>query len=74
MVGKTGMVPLILNPIYTFHSRYVFIGYIYDGSLFSGDNWMYPYQRTPMGIPYVSPIIPKNPIQEHQPKKKVHAR
>ena len=22
----------------------------------SGDSWMYPYQRTPMGNPYVSPI------------------
>ena len=22
----------------------------------SGDNWMYPYQRTPIGNPYVSPI------------------
>ncbi len=22
----------------------------------SGDSWMYPYQRTPMGIPYVSPL------------------
>ena len=39
----------------------------------SGDNWMYPYQRTCMGNPYVSPIsrgylfvIPKNPKVEHQ--------
>ena len=23
---------------------------------FSGDSWMYPYQRTPMGNPYISPI------------------
>ena len=22
----------------------------------SGDSWMYPYQRTPMGNPYISPI------------------
>ena len=22
----------------------------------SGDGWMYPYQRTPMGNPYISPI------------------
>ncbi len=21
----------------------------------SGDSWMYPYQRTPMGNPYISP-------------------
>ena len=41
---------------------------------FSGDSWMYPYQRTPMGNPYISPItrgylwaiIPKNPKVEHQ--------
>ena len=25
-------------------------------SLHSGDSWMYPYQRTPMGNPYISPI------------------
>ena len=24
----------------------------------SGDSWMYPYQRTPMGNPYRSPIYP----------------
>ena len=24
--------------------------------LASGDSWMYPYQRTPMGNPYISPI------------------
>ena len=24
----------------------------------SGDSWMYPYQRTPMGNPYISPIYP----------------
>ena len=23
---------------------------------FSGVSWMYPYQRTPMGNPYISPI------------------
>ena len=23
---------------------------------YSGDSWMYPYQRTPMGNPYISPI------------------
>ena len=43
--------------------------------LISGDSWMYLYQRTPMGNPFVSPffggyklakIIPKNPIREHQ--------
>ena len=22
----------------------------------SGDSWMYPYQRTPMGNPYISPV------------------
>ncbi len=22
----------------------------------SGDSWMYPYQRTPMGNPYISPM------------------
>ena len=27
---------------------------------FSGDSWMYPYQRTPMGNPYISPIYPYN--------------
>ena len=35
---------------------------------------MYPYQRTPLGNPYISPIywefmgffIPKNPQREHQ--------
>ncbi len=26
-------------------------------SPFSGDGWMYPYQRTPMGNPYISPIF-----------------
>ena len=26
----------------------------------SGDSWMYPYQRTPMGNPYISPIYPYN--------------
>ena len=26
----------------------------------SGDIWMYPYQRTPMGNPYISPIYPYN--------------
>ena len=26
--------------------------------LTSGDSWMYPYQRTPMGNPYISPIYP----------------
>ncbi len=25
-------------------------------SLWSGASWMYPYQRTPMGNPYISPI------------------
>ena len=38
------------------------------------DSWTYPYQCTPMGNPYKSPIIvgisgekiPKNPIREHQ--------
>ncbi len=25
-------------------------------SRFSGDSWMYPYQRTPMGNPYISPL------------------
>ncbi len=24
----------------------------------SGNSWMYPYQRTPMGNPYISPIYP----------------
>ena len=24
----------------------------------SGDSWMYPYQRTPMGNPYIRPIYP----------------
>ena len=24
----------------------------------SGDSWMYPYQRNPMGNPYISPICP----------------
>ena len=24
----------------------------------SGDSWMYPYQRTPVGNPYISPIYP----------------
>ena len=24
----------------------------------SGDSWMYPYQRAPMGNPYISPIYP----------------
>ena len=24
----------------------------------SGHSWMYPYQRTPMGNPYISPIYP----------------
>ena len=24
----------------------------------TGDSWMYPYQRTPMGNPYISPIYP----------------
>ena len=23
----------------------------------SGDSWMYPYQRTHMGNPYISPIL-----------------
>ena len=26
-------------------------------SFFSGDSWMYPYQRTPMGNPYMSSIL-----------------
>ena len=26
----------------------------------SGNSWMYPYQRTPMGNPYISPIYPYN--------------
>ena len=26
--------------------------------ILSGDSWMYPYQRTPMGNPYRSPIYP----------------
>ena len=26
----------------------------------SGDSWMYPYQRTLMGNPYISPIYPYN--------------
>ena len=25
--------------------------------MFSGDSWMYPYKRTPMGNPYISPIL-----------------
>ena len=41
---------------------------------FAGDCWMYPYQRTPMGNPYVFALytgyllvtIPKNPLREHQ--------
>ena len=44
------------------------------GAFWSGDSWIYPYQRTPMGNPYISPIsrgylwikIPKNPKVEHQ--------
>ncbi len=24
----------------------------------SGDSWMYPYQRTPLGNPYISPSVP----------------
>ena len=28
----------------------------------SGDSWMYPYQRTPMGNPYISPIYIYIPI------------
>ena len=31
-------------------------GGIKVGILFSGDSWMYPYQRTPMGHPYISHI------------------
>ena len=27
----------------------------------SGDSWMYPYQRTPMGNPYISPISTMGP-------------
>ena len=27
-------------------------------SLKSGDSWMYPYQHTPMGNPYINPIYP----------------
>ena len=30
----------------------------YQGVYDSGDSWMYPYQRTPMGNPYISPIYP----------------
>ena len=27
-----------------------------ETNVMSGDGWMYPYQRTPMGNPYISPI------------------
>ena len=30
---------------------------LYKSPLISRDSWMYPYQRTPMGNPNVSPII-----------------
>ena len=36
-----------------------FLKCLYDFFIFlqvSGDSWMYPYQRTPMGNPYISPI------------------
>ena len=33
---------------------------VVESSIFSGDSWMYPYQRTPMGNPYISPIYPYN--------------
>ena len=59
-----GTVPLRISPIY--------ITWVFLGSQSSGDSWMYPYQRTPMGNPYISPIsrgylwvIPKNPKVEH---------
>ena len=33
-------------------------GFLLGFGLFSGDSGMYPYQRTPMGNPYISPIYP----------------
>ena len=40
---------------YMFFNLY-FGGFSKTGN--SGDSWMYPYQRTPMGNPYISPIYP----------------
>ena len=31
---------------------------LFSWSPHSGDSWMYPYQRTPMRNPYISPIYP----------------
>ena len=40
------------------HREYHCHGYIYLKChvIWSGDSWMYPYQCTPMGNPYISPI------------------
>ena len=32
------------------------MGFQHSNYLFSGDSWMYPYQRAPMGNPYIGPI------------------
>ena len=37
-----------------FHQKQHFL----EGNKQSGDSWMYPYQCTPMGNPYISPIYP----------------
>ena len=37
--------------------NYLFVGHqMQMYGKFSGDSWMYPYQGTPMGNPYISPI------------------
>ncbi len=44
-----------LLSIHYFHNSFEEYRFISSGQM-SGDSWMYPYQRTPMGNPYISPI------------------
>ena len=47
----TDQMRIRLRPL---HCHVIELRYEYD--LISGDSWMYPYQRTPMENPYISPI------------------
>ena len=58
MKDKHGM-PRVIPYLQYFAVRYGTMFFNMEAQVHvSGDSWMYPYQRTPMGNPYISPIYP----------------
>ena len=49
-----------------------------ENNVVSGDSWMYPYQRTPMGNPYISPtycvLMGHNPQESLKNHNKYNGR